>query len=62
MATYLVEAIEEEDEINLTKVMSSVTIVKSMGILLMNDMLTRRIHKKMKQKFQGKKMMMKTQS
>lgn len=57
----MVEVIEEEvARRNLKILMSKATIVKSLGIFLINVVTIRKIHKKMKQVTLDKKMMMRT--
>lgn len=51
---------EEVERLNLTRTMPNAIVVKSFGIMLINAMTTRNIHKKMKQILLCKKMMMKT--
>lgn len=51
---------EEVEGRNLIKAMSNAKHFKNLDILLINVMPTRKIHKKMKQRLQGKKVMMRT--
>lgn len=61
MAIKVVEALKEEvPRRKLTREISIATIIKSLGILLINAMTTRNTHKKMKQRFLGNNMMMRT--